>query len=96
MGRYVTFSSVTLPGAGATGYAVAIFTEKTYEIITSATNSFTITMSAVESGTGMTAAGAATIRSIRISWTNFQILVMVGVHIFGVILRGEQQEPYLM
>ena len=60
-GRYVTFSSVTLPGAGATGYAVADFTGKTYEIITSATNSFTITMSAVESGTGMTTAGAATI-----------------------------------
>ena len=61
VGRYVTFSSVTLPGGGATGYAVIDFTEKTYEVITVATNSFTITMSAVESGTGMTAAGSASI-----------------------------------
>ena len=52
---------MTLPGGGATGYAVIDFTEKTYEVITSSTNSFTITMSAVESGTGMTAAGSATI-----------------------------------
>tara|TARA_Y100001938_G_scaffold91247_1_gene125212 strand:- start:2763 stop:4682 length:1920 start_codon:yes stop_codon:yes gene_type:complete len=72
IGRYVTFSSVTLPGGGATGYAVADFTGKTYEVITSATNSFTITMSAVESGTGMTAAGAATIDPYEIIGPTFQ------------------------
>lgn len=60
-GRYVTFSSVTLPGGGATGYATTDFTETSYEIVSIATNSFTITMASAESGTGMTAAGSASI-----------------------------------
>ena len=72
IGRYVTFSSVTLPGGGATGYATTEFTEKSYEIITAATNSFTITMSAVESGTGMTAAGSASIDPYEIVGPTFQ------------------------
>ena len=91
VGRYVTFSSVTLPGGGATGYATTDFTEKTYEIITTATNSFTITMSAVESGTGMTAAGAATIDPYELVGPTFKQLVMVGVHIFGVIHLGNSK-----
>ena len=96
IGRYVTFSSVTLPGGGATGYATTEFTEKSYEIITAATNSFTITMSAVESGTGMTAAGSASIDPYEIVGPTFKQQVMVGVHIFGVTLHGAQQERYLM
>ena len=60
-GRYITFSGVTLPGGGATGYAVADFTDTNYEVITSATNSFTITMASNESGSGMSTAGAATV-----------------------------------
>ena len=60
-GRYFTFTSVTLPGGGATGYATTDFTEGAYEVVTATTNSFTITMASVESGTGMTAAGAATV-----------------------------------
>ena len=35
VGRYVTFSSVTLPGGGATGYTATDFTTKSYEVITS-------------------------------------------------------------
>ena len=60
-GKYFTFTSVSLPGGGATGYATADFTEGAYEVVTASTNSFTITMASVESGTGMTAAGAATV-----------------------------------
>jgi hypothetical protein len=60
-GRYITFSSVTLPGGGATGYATADFTDTTYEVITASANSFTITMASNESGTGMTAAGSTSV-----------------------------------
>jgi hypothetical protein len=60
-GRYFTFTSVTLPGGGATGYATTDFTDTPYEVVTASTNSFTITMASNESGTGMTAAGSATV-----------------------------------
>jgi len=60
-GRYFTFTSVTLPGGGATGYATTDFVGPTFEIVTSSTNSFTITMPSTESGTGMSAAGSATV-----------------------------------
>tara|TARA_S200002703_G_scaffold50439_1_gene43794 strand:+ start:749 stop:2668 length:1920 start_codon:yes stop_codon:yes gene_type:complete len=60
VGEYVVFTSVTLPGSG-TGFATADFTTNPFEIITVPNaNSFTITMSAVESGAGITAAGSAT------------------------------------
>jgi hypothetical protein len=60
VGEYVVFTSVTLPGSG-TGFATADFTTNPFEIISVPTaNSFTITMSAVESGAGITAAGSAT------------------------------------
>ena len=60
-GEYITFTSVTLPGGGATGYSTGDFENTTYEVITSSTNSFTITMASNESGTGMSTAGAATV-----------------------------------
>ena len=60
-GEYITFTSVTLPGGGATGYTTGDFENITYEVITSSTNSFTITMASNESGTGMSTAGAATV-----------------------------------
>ena len=60
VGRYITFTSVTLPGSG-TGYTASDFTAKPFEIVTSSTNSFTITMASVESGAGITAAGSATV-----------------------------------
>jgi hypothetical protein len=60
VGEYVVFTSVTLPGSG-TGFATADFTTNPFEIISVPTaNTFTITMSAVESAAGITAAGSAT------------------------------------
>jgi hypothetical protein len=62
VGEYVTFTSVTLPGGGATGFTVANFQDFTYEVLTAPNaNSFTIQMKTNESGTGMTAAGSASI-----------------------------------
>jgi len=62
VGEYVTFTSVTLPGGGATGFTVANFQDFTYEVLTVPNaNSFTIQMQTNESGTGMTAAGSASI-----------------------------------
>ena len=60
-GSYILFSSVTLPGGGATGFSTSQFTNNTYEVITADDDSFTITMSTVESGSGMSAQGAATV-----------------------------------
>ena len=62
IGEYITFTSVTLPGGGATGFTVADFESYTFEILsTPDANSFTIQMKSNESGTGMTAAGSASI-----------------------------------
>jgi|TARA_R100000455_G_scaffold21221_1_gene10745 hypothetical protein len=57
-GRYITLSSVTVTGASA---FTASDLEKSYEILTAATDSFTIQASSNETGSGMTAAGSATI-----------------------------------
>ena len=62
VGEYITFTSVTLPGGGATGFTVANFQDFTYEVLTAPnSNTFTIQMKTNESGTGMTAAGSASI-----------------------------------
>jgi len=62
VGDYFTFTSVTLPGGGATSFTTADFTTNTFEVITvPTTDTFTITMPSNETGTGMTAAGSATI-----------------------------------
>ena len=62
VGEYVTFTSVSLPGGGATGYTTADFQDFTFEILTVPNvNSFTVQMKTNESGTGMTAAGSASI-----------------------------------
>ena len=62
VGEYITFTSVTLPGGGATGFTVANFQDFTYEILTVPdANTFTIQMKTNESGSGMTAAGSASI-----------------------------------
>ena len=71
-GRYITFSSVTLPGAGATGYTTGDFEDTTYEIITASSNSFTITMASNESGTGMTAAGSTSVNPYEVVGPTFQ------------------------
>jgi len=62
VGEYITFTSVTLPGGGATGFTVADFEDYTFEILTTPdANSFTIQMKSNESGTGMTAGGSASV-----------------------------------
>mgnify|MGYP003150880748 CR=1 FL=1 len=61
VGEYITFTSVSLPGGGATGYTVANFEDFVFEILTVATNSFTIQMKSNETGTGMSTAGSASI-----------------------------------
>jgi len=62
IGEYITFTSVTLPGGGATGFTVADFEDYTFEILTTPdADSFTIQMVTNESGTGMTTAGSASI-----------------------------------
>jgi len=71
-GRYFTFSSVTLPGGGATGYTTADFTTGAFEVVTASTNSFTITMASTESGTGMTAAGSASVNPYVVVGPTFQ------------------------
>ena len=58
VGRYITLSSVTV--TGASDYTPAEL-QQAYEILTVATNSFTIQASRAEGGSGMTAAGAATV-----------------------------------
>ena len=61
VGEYITFTAVSLPGGGVTDFTVADFESYTFEILTIATNSFTIQMTTTETGTGMAAAGGATI-----------------------------------
>ena len=59
VGRYITLSGVTV--TGASGYTAADL-EKVYEILTVPDiDKFTIQASSVETGSGMTAAGAATV-----------------------------------
>jgi hypothetical protein len=63
-GDYFKFKTVTLPGGGVTGYTTADFTTNVFEVIATPTgNTFTITMSSNESGTGMSAQGSATLNS---------------------------------
>ena len=61
IGDLFTFTSVTLPGGGATNFTDANFTTNTFEVITRTANNFTVTMSASEGGRGMTAAGSVTV-----------------------------------
>jgi len=57
-GRYITLSSVTVTGASD---FTAAELQQSYEILTAATDSFTIQASRAEGGSGMSAAGAATV-----------------------------------
>ena len=59
VGEYITFSSVTIPGTSS--FVDTDFTSFTFEILTVASNSFTVTMQTTETGTPMTAAGSASI-----------------------------------
>ena len=60
-GDLFIFSSVTLPGGGATGFNTANFTTNTFQVITATSDNFTVTMPSNESGTGMSASGSVTV-----------------------------------
>jgi len=60
-GDLFLFSSVTLPGGGATSYAGEDFTTNTFQVVTAGSDSFTVTMASNETGTGISAAGSATV-----------------------------------
>ena len=55
VGDLFTFSNMTIPGSG-TGFVATDFTDTTFEVVTRATDTFTVTMSKVESGAGVTGA----------------------------------------
>ena len=58
-GDYIIFTSVTTPGAPTTSFTSADFTTNTFEVSSTPTsNTFTITMSANETGTGVAAGGS--------------------------------------
>ena len=62
VGRIIKISSVTLPGTPSTGYTAASFTTNLFEVKSIVSSSkFTIQMLTAETGTGMTAAGSATV-----------------------------------
>src|SRR6056300_197425 len=64
IGDYFKLKDVTLPGGGVTGYTTTDFTTNVFEVISQPTSStVTVTMPSTESGTGMTAAGSATLNS---------------------------------
>ena len=64
VGDYIKLKDVTLPGGGVTGYTATDFTTNVFEVISQPTSStVTVTMPSTESGTGMTAAGSATLNS---------------------------------
>ena len=64
-GDLFTFSGMTIPGSG-TGYVAADFTTNTFEVITIATNTFTVTMGSVESGSGLSTATGASVNPYAI------------------------------
>jgi len=72
VGRYVKFSSVSLPGGGETNFTVAQFQDNTFEISNVTTNTFDITMPANEAGTGMSTQGSAQIDPYIIVGPTFQ------------------------
>ena len=70
-GRYITLSSVTVTGASD---FTAAELEQSYEILTAVTDSFTIQASRAEGGSGMSAAGAATVNPYVEVGPTFQTL----------------------
>jgi len=61
-GDFILLDSVTLPGGGATGFSVSDFTTNAFEVQSATFASVVITMPSSETGTGMTAAGAVSIK----------------------------------
>jgi len=71
-GRYIKFSSVSLPGGGETDFTVAQFENNTFEISNVTSNTFDITMPANEGGTGMSTQGSAQIDPYVVVGPTFQ------------------------
>jgi len=71
-GRYVKFSSVSLPGGGETNFTTAQFENNTFEISNVTTNTFDIMMPANEGGTGMSTQGSAQIDPYVVVGPTFQ------------------------
>jgi len=64
VGEYFTFTSVSLPGGGETGYTTSDFETNPFEILTTPdADSFTITMPSNETGTGMSTQGSASVNT---------------------------------
>jgi len=68
-GRYVTFSSVTVPSGS--GYAISDFTDNTFEVLNKTANTFQITMPTNSAGS-TSATGSATIDPYEIVGPTFQ------------------------
>ena len=68
-GRYVTFSSVTVPSGS--GYAISDFTGNTFEVLNKTDNTFQITMPTNSAGS-TSATGSATIDPYEIVGPTFQ------------------------
>jgi hypothetical protein len=68
-GRYITFSSVTVPTGS--GYATADFTANTFEVLNKTTNTFQITMPSNSAGT-TSGTGSAQINPYEIIGPTFQ------------------------
>jgi hypothetical protein len=92
VGDLTTFSSVTLPGAGATTFVDTDFTSNTFEIQSVTTNTFTIKMSANELGTGMTNQGSGTIKPYVSAGQTFQTFAYgFGTGLYGGTLASTAQ-----
>ena len=72
-GRYIKFSSVSVPGSG-TSFTAANFQDNTFEVQASnlGSNSFEIVMPSAETGAGVTAGGSLTINPYEIVGPTFQ------------------------
>ena len=68
-GRYITFSSVTVPTSS--GYAIADFTGNTFEVLNKTANTFQITMPTNSAGASA-ATGSATVNPYEIVGPTFQ------------------------
>ena len=71
-GRYIKFSSVSLPGGGETNFTTTQFEDNTFEISNVTSNTFDITMPANEGGSGMSTQGSAQIDPYIIVGPTFQ------------------------
>jgi hypothetical protein len=72
-GRYITFSSVSVPGSG-TSFTAANFQDNTFEVQASnlGSNSFEIVMPSAETGAGVTAGGSLTIDPYEVVGPTFE------------------------